>query len=288
MTAPTRPVLRYHGGKWRIAPWIISHFPEHTLYVEPFAGGGSVLMRKPRSDGEVLNDLDESLINVFRVLQNPATAEQLAHAIRFTPYARAEFNLSCVPTAEGVEAARRLIVRSLMGHGGVGSGRKQTGLRPERGIHGVRPARDWSNYPPQILQFCARLNGVCIEQMDAFAVIKKYDSPRALFYVDPPYLHSVRTTQTNGSKQLYPHELSAHDHHRLAELLHQAEGAVVLSGYHSTEYDRLYRGWGRVEKRARADGGADRVEVLWTKGPGSRAFSAGADQPSLELAEGVA
>jgi DNA adenine methylase len=53
-----RPILRYHGGKWRIAPWIISYIPAHKIYVELFGGEGSVLLRKPRSYAEPYNDLD--------------------------------------------------------------------------------------------------------------------------------------------------------------------------------------------------------------------------------------
>ena len=84
-----RPLLRYHGGKWLLAPWIISHFPAHRVYVEPFGGAASVLIRKERSYAEVYNDLDSEVVNLFRVLR--AQPDDLVHAIELTPFARDEF-----------------------------------------------------------------------------------------------------------------------------------------------------------------------------------------------------
>ena len=83
-----RPVLRYHGGKFRLAPWIISHFPTHGIYVEPFGGGGSVLLRKEAVQEEVYNDLDGDVVNVFRVLRDKELAQALFEALTLTPYAR--------------------------------------------------------------------------------------------------------------------------------------------------------------------------------------------------------
>ncbi len=87
-TAVKRPILRYHGGKFKIGPWIISHFPEHRNYVEPYGGGGSVLLRKDRSYAEVYNDLDGEIVNLFQVLRNPAQGRELIRLVYLTPYAR--------------------------------------------------------------------------------------------------------------------------------------------------------------------------------------------------------
>ena len=67
----SRPAMRYLGGKWRLAPWIISHMPAHRTYTEPFGGAASVLLRKPRVHAEIYNDLDGEIANLFRVLRSP-------------------------------------------------------------------------------------------------------------------------------------------------------------------------------------------------------------------------
>ena len=103
--APTRTALRYYGGKWNLAPWIIKHFPPHINYIEPCGGAASVLLRKPRSTIETYNDLDGNVVNFFRVLRdNP---DELIRKIQLTPYAREEYNLSRVPCDDPIERARR-------------------------------------------------------------------------------------------------------------------------------------------------------------------------------------
>lgn len=106
-----RPVLRYHGGKWLLAPWIASHFPAHDVYVEPYGGGASVLMRKARSRAEVYNDLDEDVVNVFRVLRDEGQAERLREVLALTPYSRTEWKESFSTSDDPVERARRTFVR---------------------------------------------------------------------------------------------------------------------------------------------------------------------------------
>lgn len=141
--APRRPVLRYHGGKWRLAPWICAHFPAHRLYVEPFGGAASVLLRKPRSYGEIYNDLDGEIVNVFRVLRDNGHA--LRAALELTPFAREEFAESYMPHSDPIEQARRTIVRSFQGFGSAavcGEGFRLPGeFQPQRHYAGARLAQ---------------------------------------------------------------------------------------------------------------------------------------------------
>lgn len=70
---------------------MISHFPPHRVYVEPFGGGAGVLLRKPRVYAEVYNDLNADVVNLFRLLRDERQAEQLIRALRMTPFARDEY-----------------------------------------------------------------------------------------------------------------------------------------------------------------------------------------------------
>jgi DNA adenine methylase len=258
-----RPILRYHGGKWKLAPWIVGHFPSHKVYVEPFGGAASVLLRKPRSYAEVYNDLDGDVVNVFQVLRNEKLAAKLKRQLELTPFARAEFDLAYLPSSDPVERARRMVIRSIAGIGTESCFRK-TGWRKTTGANNVRlrnVARDWTAYPCQIDLFTERLRGVIVEQRDFADVIKFNDSPSTLFYVDPPYMPETRERPTR-----YAHELSANDHIRLAEVLCNVRGMVVLSGYPSQLYRDLFSDWRTVDCRAVAHGGAaSRTERLWIK-----------------------
>lgn len=261
----TRPVLRYHGGKFRLATWIISHFPPHRIYCEPYGGAFSVGMRKERAYSEVYNDQWERVVQVFRVLRDPAQAAELEHALRLTPYARAEFEAAEADASLPlVEQARRTILRSFAGFGSASiNGEHITGFRANSTREGSTPAQDWAGWPGLIPAFTRRLQGVVIECRPALEVLRHHDTPETLFYVDPPYLHLVRNMRRGNAA--YAREMTDRDHIRLAVCLRRRVGMVILSGYPSALYERLYerRGWVRVETEALADGAQKRTEALW-------------------------
>lgn len=254
---PTRPVLRWHGGKWLLAPWILEHFPSHQVYVEPFGGAASVLMRKTRSYAEIYNDLDGEVVNLFRVLRS-SRADDLVASLRLTPFSRLEFQEAYQPANDDLERARRLVIRSFMGFGSNGHN-KITGFRANSNRSGTTPAHDWVNYPDSLSQVVLRLQGVTVENKDALSVMAQHDAPTTLHYVDPPYVMATRSDE--GAD--YAHEMDDSDHEALLECLRRLSGMVVLSGYPHPLYDGALCDWRRVEKAALADGARPRTEVLW-------------------------
>jgi DNA adenine methylase len=257
----TAPPLAYFGGKTRLASRIAGLLPKHEHYVEPYAGSLAVLLAKPPSRMETVNDLDGDLMGFWRVLRDrPA---ELARACALTPHSRAEHATAYDLTGlSDVERARRVWVLLTQGRGGQ---MKPTGWR-----HYVDPAGSVSSMPDyldgyveRMAAVAARLHGVSLECQPALALIDRYGrSPSVLLYVDPPYLGSTRVS---GG---YRHEMrDAESHRELAAALHACRAAVVLSGYDSPLYQELYAGWHVTRiPTTTGQGGSreDRTEVLWS------------------------
>jgi DNA adenine methylase len=255
-----RPVLRWFGGKFLLADWIISHFPKHKVYVEPYGGAASVLMKKNRSYAEVYNDIDGSVVSVFRILRDPEKSKELQRRLEFTPFAREEFHDAhdAHDALDDIDLARRMIVRSFQGFGAdsVSNTGRATGFRSNSNRSGTTPAHDWANYPQNIPAFCERLRGVCIENKDALELMKNHDSEETLFFLDPPYMH-----ETRGNRHGYNFEMTNEDHEKMLDAILQLKGMVILCGYPSSTYDRL--GWHTAARKAYADGANERTECLW-------------------------
>lgn len=255
---PTRPVLRWHGGKWKLAPWIISHFPAHQIYIEPFGGAGSVLLRKQAAQVEVFNDLDGRLVSFFQVLRNEETRRRLIRALRLTPFSEAEYRTSLETCPDdAVEDARRLSVRQAFAHG-TDSARRASGFRIEVFSDYKRGPYEWSRYARALVWTASRLRNVCLSNRDWRALARRATAD-TLLYLDPPYLPETRR---DGSRA-YTHELSEGDHAGLLEVLPSLKGMIILSGYPSLLYDDALPGWRRVERQAFADGARPRTEVIW-------------------------
>lgn len=254
--ASVSPPVRYSGGKWRIAPWIIENMPPHVAYVEPFCGGASILFSKSPSPVEVINDLNGEVVNFFRVLRE--RPGDLLMAVSLTPYSREELKIAYEPAEDMLEKARRFYVRSRQSFGS-GEGEYSSGWRYQRDLkRGTSVIREWNSLG-HLAEAATRLKDVQIDCDDALNVIRRFDAPKTLFYVDPPYLMSSRYKQ----EDIYAHEMDDNQHRELAQLLRGVQGMVLLSGYESDLYRELYPEWKLIKKSTKTNGNSQAEECLW-------------------------
>jgi DNA adenine methylase len=255
--APHRPALAYLGGKWAAAPWVLKHFPPHRVYVEAFGGGGSVLMRKEPAKVEVYNDLDEEVVEFFRVLRDPLGSRELLRGLRRTPYSRSELLRAYQHSDNAVERARRLAVRSMMAFHPDAIFFTDKTFQSGSGKRNL--AANWRGYVHNLPRITARLRDVIIENKDAVKVLRQFDGPAVLHYVDPPYVRSTRASDAR-----YRHEMNDAQHLELLATLRSLAGFVVLSGYDSALYSEQLANWKSVRRPFRMrSGGRLQNEVLW-------------------------
>lgn len=248
-----RAILKYPGGKWRIADWIISYFPEHKVYVEPYFGSGACFFNKTPSYIETINDIDGNIVNLFRVCRD--YPEELAKAINLTPFARDEF-ISCnTPSNDPIEQARRTLVRYHQSFGTSNSSKNS--WRNVQTYGGPRCATMWNCLPEIIVNCCERLKEAQIENTDALTLIERYNDENTLIYCDPPYLQELR------KKNMYKHEMSNQQHIELLKVLKASKSKIILSGYDNDLYNSELSDWTTAEKQTIAQMGLHRTEKLW-------------------------
>lgn len=264
--ATRRPPCRYHGSKHTLGPKIISRLPDdHDVYDEPYAGMLNVLLLKERSPIEVANELSGDVVNFFRVLREHP--DELIRLINLTPFAWEEWKLSYEPTDDPVERARRFYARAYMSIAGPTSSATNPGFRRQkklsRGKNGrktMTPAARTFADVEHLWTIAARLKGVTIENEDALVHMGRYDHPRTLFYVDPPYMPETRV---RDARSAYDHEMDEAGHEALLATLNRLEAMVALSGYRCELYDDVLSGWTRYDWTVRVNGEGSAVESLW-------------------------
>ena len=248
-------VLKYPGAKHRLAKWINEYIPTHTVYLEPFFGSGAIFFYKNKSHIETINDLNDDVVNFFKVLRDKPN--EFIDAIYFTPYSRTEYKESyiCSEKDTDIEKARKFCVRCWQGFGC--SNRYQNGFKSGQQTKSPNPARAFAKLP-ETLQFAAqRLKNVQIENLPAVELLNRYDTEDVFVYCDPPYVSDTR------KGYLYKHEMTNEEHVELLNILKKHPGRILLSGYDNEIYNDILTGWKKAKQITTAEGGVKRTEVLW-------------------------
>lgn len=262
----TQP-LKWHGGKTYFAEWIISFMVPHLHYVEPYAGGLAVLLRKnPEGVSEVINDLDAELTNLWRVLKDDGDFEDFKRKVEATPFAESVFEDAAEICTDDspVDRAVKFFIRCRQSRQGLQKNFATLSKnRTRRGMN--EQVSSWLTAIDGLPEIHERLKRVVIVNDDAVTVIRREDSPNTFHYCDPPYLHETRVVT-----DAYSHEMTVEDHERLLVALTELKGKFLLSGYRNDLYDGFTdrHGWTRVDreidcKASSAKEKPKRVESLW-------------------------
>jgi DNA adenine methylase len=255
----------WYGGKFSHLDWLLPLLPKCHHYCEPFAGSAAILLNREPSPVETYNDLDGEVVNFFRACRDHG--EELVRLISLTPFSREEFAIACKldPEASCVERARRFYVRARQ----VRTGLAQTASLGRWGNCKDTSRAGMSGIVSRFLggvemmpEITCRMLRVQIENRPACDVIRLYDSPKTLFYCDPPYVHDTR-----GDSKAYKHEMTDEQHAELAKALNAVKGMVAISNYDCVLMDDLYpaRKWRKLVQSPRTNHATkgQRSEVLW-------------------------
>jgi len=275
MNQPKHPLLRFYGGKWRLAPWIISCFDSHKTYVEPFGGGANVLLRKVMLEipdnrdtpTNIYNEYDTHIFSVLLCVKTPHLNRLLCAEIADRPYCTETLKQAYASVGKRrfdlVQCAADTLTRSYLGfHAGATTGLK-TGLRGIR--PGNSPDKIWQYLPILLKQYQHALQKVELHMLDYHQALIEYDSPNTLFYLDPPYPSEMRSPSCQA---VYRHEMTTQDHIALLHRILQLQGQVIISTYNNPLYNQVLSGWSKITKNAATAsrrGSASKQEVLFIK-----------------------
>jgi DNA adenine methylase len=262
-----RPIFKCHGGKSYLKEFIIAHFPKNyksLRYFEACGGAASVLLNKDKSIEETYNDADPRIASIVTTLASP-NFDLFIKRLKDTPYTEEMFKWAQDAAGSSDEismqdvAYSELIIRR-MSRGGL----RQAFGWSER-LRGGEPGdlHAWKTFKEQLPLIAFRLQDVHVFSMDVIDFFKRFDAEGTLWYIDPPYLQTTRS-----SKDVYTFEMSEEQHIELGKALNNAKGKVLLSGYQSDLYTKMYKGW-NMDCRAIANHSSQskikqkRVEILW-------------------------
>ena len=253
------PPLKWHGGKHKLAPWIVGLMPPHRTYVEPYFGGGSVLLAKPRSAVEVAGDLNAGLIEFWQVLRDDASIPEWLDSVDYSPE---EFEMAGGINKSYTPLFRALnfLVRNRMSRGGMG----ETFAWSDRLREGQPgDVNAWDNAVAALPAHSERIKHVRFRHCHALDLMAECDGPDTLTYLDSPYHPETRT-----APKVYDHEMTTADHDEMLAAANGLVGMVMISGYRCSAYNAALAGWKRHDKvtvnhSSQAKTKAPRTECLW-------------------------
>ncbi len=220
--------ITYYGGKQMLVKHLLVLIPDHRLYCEPFFGGGALFFAKPKSETEVINDLNGEVVNFYKVLQT--NYSELEKEVKSTLHSRELFNKAreiYKNPSKHSELKRAWAFWTLTNQGFAGMVTSWGfGNTPSKEKSLANKRDDFS------VAYSERLRTVQIECTDALKVMERCDGKDSFLYLDPPYFNSDM-----GHYKGYTEK----DYTQLLEKAARLKGKFLLSSYPSPVLNRFIK-----------------------------------------------
>lgn len=240
-----RPPFKIHGGKRYLASWIIENFPknyEENDYIEPYCGAANVFLNKNRSREECINDLNQGVVAIMKAIRD--NCDGFIKSLKKIKYEKEVFE-SCINKINfksDLELAVNEFILRRMSRGGLKKAFAWSN-RERGGMPGDVNA--WETIIDQMEDVSKRLKDVYILNKPAISVINAWNNENTLCYCDPPYMPDSRVSKDSYGEE----EMDIDQHIELCDLLLKFKGKVIISGYSSTLYKKVFKDWNFKEKK---------------------------------------
>ena len=255
MTNKFKPPIKCVGDKWHLKDFIISHLPENyeqMIYVEPFCSGGTIFLNKNASVTEVISDIDEGIICVFKAIRDEP--KEFFSRIKRATYTERSFKLALGKAQHEFEdyidkAFNEYVLRRMSR-----AGSKKSFSWTQHNEDEINDDAAWATLSEKIEEMSTRLTNTTILCKNFVEIMKFWDETETVFYLDPPELKSIETDSQ-------PFEMSVDDHMNMIHLAKNSKGKVIISGFSCPLYNRSLKNW-KCKKKPNQNK-TKKVECVW-------------------------
>lgn len=247
-----KPIVKCDNKKQYLNSLVVSNFPENYEnydYIEPYVGGGGVVLNKVRCDHnriEIINDTRIGIIQIYRALRDEP--KQFIAKLKRTRCTERvferELNKQNKDFDDYLDCAANEFIIQHMSRGGL---KKTYSWKDES-----QDTNSWDEMLNQLYLISRRIEDVSILERNPIDVLKAFNEDTTLCYCSPP--HFIDSSSRDD-------EMSTDDHITLSEVLCQFRGKVAISGVSSMLYNRIYNDWNCIEAKKTKSG---KSEFIWT------------------------
>ncbi len=231
------PVFCRVGKKTAIKKIVTEKIPnDYDLFVEAFAGAAVIFYNQDLENKKsILNDLDKDLMEGYKAIKKGITLDENTFTFSNNPKVQEDFYKKTHSNHNDKFIAE--VIRTCSTFGGTGKGTTYKPITQGNFRKKIKNAKKQKDFFKNTRLF----------NTDYKNIIKKFDSNKTFFYLDPPY---------EKSKGLYKND--SIDLNEMSNLLKNIKGRFLLSINDSPNVRNIFKDFKIISLEVRGAAGEDR------------------------------